>query len=1002
MPRTIHNDLLTEQKKPAYIPAFQITLSDNNLPHPNLIKTPLANASANPTASTFTGTSIIRAQRVAGFGIRIQRITNPTSITQWETWTTVETNANANYPALFTVSSTGRVVLVYQDTSTNAVLFRTSDNDGQSWSSPTTIFTPTYLLNHTQFGISGPSNRCGIIYANTTTLYYRAYNPSTNTFTAEFSTTFTGTVTSTAAVHISADNFMIALNITDYASWTDSAIILQPLTYNGSSATWGSPTTYIGIQGGTGTQPAYAFGHVFLNKIGSWYWLTYTYAASAAAGATFSENDTIIAVSDDATFFTAGIRIGQSIADRLQAHRWTDGTVYLCSDRHLLSSQQVATVTAPTHHLKALDIQDHGPTAYAEIVLDNRSGTYTNLATGRLGCDVTIHRGAICNGTPRTTARERFVAARFTLSDDGTTMTIRAYNYYRLLELWRAPFPYYYTNITLGKLVEAIAALAGIHSVSLEASSIWNITLGEFAITPGQSAAEALASLQDQFQFLTRMGEDTTLQALILSSNPSPTYIFGPEPNAHPTLRAEDTIERVAPDITHAEVIGSNAGASAIATTLQFEMGRQFTHRITREVLTSNSDCQTVANTIVTKLLNSINRSEILCLPAFHLQPFDPVRTPDGTTRYIATLRETYNPTSLEHLHRRIKQVYRQRITLAALAPSAGARNSLNTITPEIWRRSEFRKGKLVSFDPTTWKALVWLDDSAGAVLLPVARHLHPATLVANRRVAVIQFDTTNPSDGLVVGVYSGTNYWQPFDRLYAADGAPAPAVYVDASGRLKAAYGADITGTLTTSSTATLAGFSSSGPGIITNYLELSEISTPAASTDRARLYAADTNGRTNLFARMSDQIRPVTTGQACRAFNNANVSIPNATSTVIPLNSERYDTDNIHDTATNNTRLTCQTPGLYLITACVRFAPNANGDRSIWIQHSASGAIAGQTLRASAGAARPTDLCIATIWQMSTGQYVELYAWQDSGTTLNVIYHAAVSPEFAMIRIG
>ncbi len=1000
MPRTIHADLLTEQKKPAYIPAFQITLSDNNLPHPNLIKTPLANASANPTASTFTGSAIIRAQRVAGVGIRIQRITNPSVTSQWETWTTVETNANASYPALFTTGT--RVVLVYQDTSTQAVLFRTSDNDGQSWSSPTTIFTATYLLNHTQCGISGPSNRCGIIYANTTTLYYRAYNPATNTFTAEFSTTFTGTVTSTAAVHIAGDTFMIALHITDYASWTDSAIILQPLTFNGSSATWGTPTTYIGIQGGTGAQPAYAFGHVFLNKIGTWYWLTYTYAASQAAGATFSENDTIIATSDDATFFTAGLRISQSIADRLQAHRWTDGTVYLCSDRHLLSSQQVATVTAPTHHLKALDIQDYGPTAYAEIVLDNRTGTYTNLATGRLGCDVTIHRGALCDGTPRTVARERFAAARFTLSADGTTMTIRAYNYYRLLELWRAPFPYYYTHITLGKLVEAIAALAGIHSVSLESSNLWNITLGEFAITPGQSAAEALASLQDQFQFLTRMGEGTTLQALILSSNPSPTYIFGPEPTAHPTLRAEDSVERVAPDITHAEVIGSNAGASAIATTLQFEMGRQFTHRITREVLTSNSDCQTVANTIVTKLTNSVNRSEILCLPAFHLQPFDPVRAPDGTTRYIATIRETYNPASLEHLPRRIKQVYRQRITLAAIAPSAGARSSLNTIVPEIWRRSEFRKGKLVSFDPTTWKALVWLDDSAGAVLLPVARHLHPATLVANRRVAVIQFDTTNPSDGLVVGVYSGTNYWQPFDRLYAADGDPAPAVQTNADGRLRALYGLDVTGTLTTSSTATLSGFTSSGPGVITNYLELSEISAPAATTDRARLYARDDNGRTNLYARMSDQIRPVSFGQACRAYHNANISISHATATVIPLNSERYDTDNIHDTTTNTSRLTCQTPGLYLITACVRFAANTTGDRQIYIRHSTGSIIAAQTVRACASSSRPTDLCIATIWQMSADQYVELFAWQDSGAALNVLYAAGISPEFAMIRIG
>ena len=44
-------------------------------------------------------------------------------------------------------------------------------------------------------------------------------------------------------------------------------------------------------------------------------------------------------------------------------------------------------------------------------------------------------------------------------------------------------------------------------------------------------------------------------------------------------------------------------------------------------------------------------------------------------------------------------------------------------------------------------------------------------------------------------------------------------------------------------------------------------------------------------------------------RAYNNANITVPNATLTALPLNSERWDTNSIHDLATNNTRLTCQT---------------------------------------------------------------------------------------------
>jgi hypothetical protein len=464
--------------------------------------------------------------------------------------------------------------------------------------------------------------------------------------------------------------------------------------------------------------------------------------------------------------------------------------------------------------------------------------------------------------------------------------------------------------------------------------------------------------------------------------------------------RAEDSTDRVAPDITHAEVIGSNAGASRIATTVQFEMGRQFTHRITREILTSNTDCATVASAITTKIANSVDRSEIVCLPAWHIQPFDPVQAPDGTTRYVAAIRETYNPASLEHLPRRVKQVYRQTITLAAIAPSAGARNSINTIVPEIWRRSEFRKGKLVRFDPTTWKATVWLDDSAGAVILPVARHLHPATLVEGRRVAVLQFDTTNPADGLVVGVYSGTNYWQPFDRLYAADGSPDPAVYTDTDGRLKALYGLDVSGTATVSSTLTVSSTTTINSFLQATYLDIPEISAPGAIADRARIFARDDNGRTNVYARLSDAVRPMTFGQACRVYNNANISIPTATQTVIPFNAERWDYDAMHDTTANTSRIYARVAGVYCVIACVRFAANATGQRQAFLRYDDGSTFA--SVLTNAAASGTTDIIVAGTWYFAANRYCELYVWQNCGAALNVVYAGGLSPELTMFRIA
>ncbi len=784
MTRSIDADLLATQQKTAYLPSLQITFRDNNLPHPALVKTPLNNFSGNPTASVCTATSIVRAHRVAGVGLQIQTIYNPGVTSQWESWVTLD--SNGNYPALFFTGS--RVVLVYQDTSTMAVVFRKSDDNGLSWSSPTTIWTPAYYLNNTQFGISGTATRSAIVYANGNTLYIRLYNQSSNTFSAEQSITYGGVVTSAAGVHLSGDAFCLALNITDYASWTDSALVIQPLTHNGSSATWGAAIPYIGIQGGTGAAPAYAFGHVSLHKVGNWYYLTYTYAASAANGALYDNNDTMLAVSDDGTFYTAGLRLGHTIADRLQVHAWTDGKVYLCSDKHLFTSTPVATVTLGTESIKALDIQDYGPTAYAHITLDNRSGALDALPSGRLGCDVVMERGAICAGAARRCARETFVAARFSRLEEGATLEVRAYNYYRLLELWRAEFPYYYAAFSLRNLVTALAALAGIHHTTFDGSSIWDLPLGEFLVQPGQSAAAALASLQDQFQFVTRMGEGTTLQCLTLSSTPASVYVFGP--GGHPTLRLEDESDRIAPDITHIEVIGRNAGAQAVASAIQFEMGRQFTHRITREVLTSNTDCATVAAATTAKVTTAVNRAQIVALPAFHLQPFDPITAPDGNVRYVTLLRETYNPSALAQLPRRVKQVYRQTLTLSAIVPSAGAPDSVNTIVPALFKKTDIRKGKLIAFDSTTWRATVWLDDTAGSIIVPVARNVHPASMVAGRRVAVLLFDATNPSDGLLIDAFSGADVYLPFYQLTARDGSPNPAWYCDNDGRLIGASG--------------------------------------------------------------------------------------------------------------------------------------------------------------------------------------------------------------------
>lgn len=138
----------------------------------------------------------------------------------------------------------------------------------------------------------------------------------------------------------------------------------------------------------------------------------------------------------------------------------------------------------------------------------------------------------------------------------------------------------------------------------------------------------------------------------------------------------------------------------------------------------------------------------------------------------------------------------------------------------------------------------------------------------------------------------------------------------------------------------------------------------------------------------------------EGARAYNNANISINNDSSTTLTFNSERWDTDTIHDTGSNTSRLTCKTTGVYLISATIDFASNANGRRQIWFVVDGTTTIAMTNVPAINGA--NVRLSLTTIYSLTADQYVEAVVYQSSGGALNVTVQANWSPEFMMQRIG
>ena len=115
------------------------------------------------------------------------------------------------------------------------------------------------------------------------------------------------------------------------------------------------------------------------------------------------------------------------------------------------------------------------------------------------------------------------------------------------------------------------------------------------------------------------------------------------------------------------------------------------------------------------------------------------------------------------------------------------------------------------------------------------------------------------------------------------------------------------------------------SGGGLVAGDLRAASVGTSEVAADS--LTGADI---------LNGSLGPAELGTipAVRATNSANQTIPDSTPTVISLDSEGFDTFNLHDAATNNSRLTAPLRASTRSTAgcigpAVRRAPDSFGSR-------------------------------------------------------------------------
>lgn len=127
-------------------------------------------------------------------------------------------------------------------------------------------------------------------------------------------------------------------------------------------------------------------------------------------------------------------------------------------------------------------------------------------------------------------------------------------------------------------------------------------------------------------------------------------------------------------------------------------------------------------------------------------------------------------------------------------------------------------------------------------------------------------------------------------------------------------------------------------------------------------------------------------------RVTHNAGVSTATGADRVTAFNTERWDTDTMHDTVTNNSRLTCKTAGVFHIYANIEWATTpATYELKIKLN--------GSTIIAWKQGTTKVNT-VETSYKLAVNDYVELYINPASTQTLNST--ANYSPEFGMDRTG
>jgi len=166
-----------------------------------------------------------------------------------------------------------------------------------------------------------------------------------------------------------------------------------------------------------------------------------------------------------------------------------------------------------------------------------------------------------------------------------------------------------------------------------------------------------------------------------------------------------------------------------------------------------------------------------------------------------------------------------------------------------------------------------------------------------------------------------------------------------------------------------------------------LTNVNADVTASDEELNYSV---GVTSAIQTQLDAKEPTFSYRGCLVYLDSNQSLSTGTPANIAFDQEDYDTDTIHDNATNNTRLTVPSGVTKVrISYNVQFASNSTGYRNIVVYRSSTDAFIGNTTVSVEAVTGDVTIINAQtpVLTVSSGVYFEIAGLQDSGGALNVI---------------